>query len=647
MERRRITPFARPSEGSANVPGSKSHTNRVLLCAALADGVSRISGALFADDTEAMLEAVRALGAKTVIVEDEEILEINGVGKPPLFGNLTVDFRSSGTTSRFLIPVIAAGHGTAVVDGSEQLRSRPFGEQLAALNALGAQISSLNDSDELPLEIHARGVKGGEIEVSGEASSQFISGLLMAAPLFEEGLTLKVPGRLVSRPYVDLTVEVMSDFGVFVEMPDDSTFVVRPQTYAPSNILIEPDASAASYFFAAAAITGGTARVEGLNAASLQGDIEFVRVLEKLGAKVVWDDAYIQVEGRGLSGGHFDLSDFSDTAQTLASVAAFADSEVEITGVGFIRAKETNRIAALVSELTKCGVEVSETNDGLKITPNKWLLRGAEIDTYEDHRMAMSMSLIGLRVPGLEIRDPSCVEKTFPSFYESLEMLRPKPQKRPDLLAIIAIDGPAGSGKSTVAKQLARELRLPNFDTGAMYRAVAAAALRANVHPSDLDGISAIAQTAEIAIGERIFIDGSDATEEIRSPEVNQLVSVVAATSSVRKVLVPRQRKWATDLGGGVMEGRDIGTKVFPDATFKVFLTAELAIRAQRRFDESSGVSFEDVLSDLKRRDHVDSTRSDSPLEVAPGALIFDSSRLSTEEVVGELAIIFDTLIEP
>ncbi|MEC9473604.1 MAG: 3-phosphoshikimate 1-carboxyvinyltransferase, partial [Actinomycetota bacterium] len=564
----------------------------------------------------------------------------------PSFNDSVINCRSSGTTSRFILPVLAAGRGLATLDGSEQLRSRPFAEQISALRALGCDLKETRTLGELPLEIVADELAGGEIEIAADSSSQFVSGLLLAAPLYSKGLTIHLSGKLVSRPYIEMTVKVMEDFGVDVEQPNESTYVVHSGNYRATEVDIEPDATAATYFFGAAAITHGKVRVEGLHKQSIQGDIQFVDVLQQLGAKVTWGNNFLEVQGDQIRGGSFDLRDFSDTVQTLAAVAAFADSEIEIKGVGFIRAKETDRLAAMTSELTKCGVDITETPNGLVIRPNKWLLRGGLIDTYDDHRMAMSMSLLGLRVPGIEILDPSCVEKTFPNFFPCLEDLRPRPQQRSKVVAVIAIDGPAGSGKSTVARRLAADLDLPHFDTGAMYRAVAVAGLRAGVDVEDADAITKLATEANIEIREKIVIDGVDATEEIRTQEANQLVSVVAANPEVRRVLVPRQREWATGLGGGVMEGRDIGTEVFPDAVLKVFLTADLSVRAERRFAESSELTLGHVSEDLQRRDEVDSTREDSPLLVAPGSVIFDTSGLSIDDVVSQIATMFRALVD-
>jgi 3-phosphoshikimate 1-carboxyvinyltransferase len=643
---RLMTPFAGPAVGDVSLPGSKSHTNRALLCAALSEGTSRLSGVLFADDTEAMLEAIVSLGA--TVKEDRQNLEIEvtGLAGALNFGDLVIDARLSGTTSRFLLPTLAAGNGVVTLDGAQQLRSRPFVEQIEALRNLGCDLEELGAPGQLPVKISSSGLEGGEVEISAEKSSQFVSGLMLAAPLYSNGLKLRLTGPPVSRPYLELTIKVMRDFGVLVEEPDEFTYIVPAGRYRAIEARIEPDASAASYFFAAASITQGRVKIAGLHGESYQGDVRFVDVLEQLGAKVIWGENFIEVEGDRIRGGTFDLRDFSDTAQTLAALAAFAEGDIEITGIGFIRRKETDRIAAMVTELAKCGVEAIESEDGLIVRPNLWSLRGASIDTYSDHRMAMSMALLSLRIPRIVINDHDCVAKTFPAFFSCLEELRPKVKPRGKVVAVVAIDGPAGSGKSTVARLLARELNLPHFDTGAMYRAVVVAALRAGIDPENQSAMTELAEITEISISELTFIDGLDATDEIRPPEINQWVSIVAANPGVRRVLVARQRKWATELGGGVMEGRDIGTEVFPDAMFKAFLTAQPEVRARRRFEESSVQTLGDVTDDLERRDRIDSTRADSPLQVAAGAVVVDTSELTIQEVVSELASMFRSVVE-
>ena len=281
-----VRPVGGPMNGVPAVPGSKSQTNRALLCAALAEGTSRLSGVLFADDTAAMLEAVMSLGCDVRIDRHNASLEVTGIGGALNFEELTIDCRSSGTTSRFLLPVLLAGKGKVVLDGSEQLRSRPFGEQMQALRSLGGTLNELGGSDELPIEIIASGLEGGKIKISAANSSQFVSGLMLAAPLFEGGLTVELTDTPVSRPYLGLTIEVMKKFGVVVEEDGDSVYRIAEGQYSPTDMMIEPDASAASYFFAAAAITQGNIRVKGLHRNSWQGDIQFVDVLKNSGRRL-------------------------------------------------------------------------------------------------------------------------------------------------------------------------------------------------------------------------------------------------------------------------------------------------------------------------------------------------------------------------
>jgi 3-phosphoshikimate 1-carboxyvinyltransferase len=364
-----------------------------------------------------------------------------------------------------------------------------------------------------------------------------------------------------------------------------------------------------------------------------------------MGATVRWGDGHVEVEGSRLSGGVFDLRHVSDTAQTLAAVAVFADGPVDITGVGFIRRKETDRIAAMVAELRRCGVAAEELDDGMRIVPDVNRLHGGSIRTYDDHRMAMSMALVGLRVPGVEILDPDCVAKTFPEFFDAFDALRSGPVGDREL-TVVALDGPAGAGKSTVAKLLAERLGIPHLDTGAMYRTVSAAALRAGVPVDDEAAVAELAADIQLEIGPRIVLDGIDATEEIRSPAVNQAVSTVAANSRVREVMVRRQREWAGALGGGVMEGRDIGTTVFPDAVLKAYLTASPEVRARRRHDQASGQSLEEIAADMARRDQLDSQRSDSPLRAAPGSIVMDTSELTLDQVVDQLADLYRSAVE-
>ena len=409
-----MTPLDRAPSTSARPPGSKSITNRALLCAALAGGTSTLTGALFADDTWAMIEAVRALGARLDIVGG--VITVEGIGAAIASVSTTVDCRMSGTTSRFVLPAVALSSGRCVVDGSAQLRARPFGPLIDALTSLGVSVDSLGEPGRLPVAV-AGPVNGGQVSLPGHLSSQFLSGLLMSAPLMPEGLSVELTSPLVSVPYVEMTASVMASFGV-----QSDGLTVRPQAYQASTYAIEPDASAASYFLAAAAITGGRVTVEGLGTASIQGDVRFADLLEQMGARVEREPHRLTVTGTGeLHGIAVDMADISDTAQTLAAVAVFADGPTVVRGIGFIRGKETDRIDAVVTELQRAGIEATNDADGFTIVPGP--LRPTRFHTYDDHRMAMSLALIGLRQPGVEIENPGCVAKTYPGYFADLARL--------------------------------------------------------------------------------------------------------------------------------------------------------------------------------------------------------------------------------
>ncbi len=417
-----IEPLRRPVDAVVRVPGSKSHTNRALVCAALADGRSELSGVLFADDTEAMLGVLRSLGLQLDIDAAAATVAVQGcAGRLPAATGMPLDARKSGTTSRFVLPMLTLGSGRYILDGHEQMRARPFGDLIDALQTAGARI----EGDRLPLTVHAtegHGLHGGEVTVPGSVSSQFLSGLLLSAPAGRGPMTIRIEDELVSKPYIDLTLDTMESFGVGVANDAYETFEVPATGYRAADLDLEPDASAASYFFAAAAITGGRVRVEGLGQNTRQGDLRFVDVLEQMGAKVERGRDHTEVIGTGtLRGVDVDMSDISDTAQTLAVVAPFADGPTNVTGIGFIRKKETDRIRAVVEQLTGLGIAASEHDDGFTIQSG--VPTPGVVATYDDHRMAMSFALLGLVHPGIVIDDPGCVAKTFPDFFQVLSQL--------------------------------------------------------------------------------------------------------------------------------------------------------------------------------------------------------------------------------
>ena len=419
-----IEPVAGPLHAVIEVPGSKSITNRALVCAALAPGRSRLTGALQADDTEAMVACLRGLGVHVEV--DWPTIEVDGGGQLGARPT-TVDAAMSGTTARFVLPLLGLTSSAVQLTGHPALLARPMGESIGAIWSLGVDVDELGQPGHLPVLVRGTGsVGGGPLELAGDVSSQFLSGLLLAGPAMEAGLDVRLTTPLVSKPYVDMTCAVMTAFGVPVAVGDGGQrYSVASGGYRAVELAIEPDASAASYFFAAAAVLGGTVQVPGLGSRSVQGDLRFAEILGQMGCEVEITADATTVTGVGaLRGVTVDMADCSDTAQTLAAVAAFADGHTRITGIGFIRRKETDRIAATVAELRRAGVDAAEEPDGLVVKPTPGAPRAARIQTYDDHRMAMSFAVLGLRVPGTVILEPACVAKTFPGYFEALDGLR-------------------------------------------------------------------------------------------------------------------------------------------------------------------------------------------------------------------------------
>ena len=433
-----IIPLAKPPKATIRVPGSKSITNRALVLAAnMAWSQScDLLGALRSEDTEVMIEALRKLGFKieadwladppTLIVGPHSYI---GNEYPPFHAEINV--ANSGTTMRFLTALVSLGRGRFRIDGNSRMRERPIEDLLDALRQVGVSAMSERKNGCPPVIVDAnRFWKGHHIRVRADTSSQFLSALLMIAPLAagEEGtFTIEVDGPIVSEPYVAMTIRMMEHWGLMVTKKGNRFETCHAgangTAQEPLTYRIEPDASAASYFFAAGAITGGEVTVVEISPSSIQGDIRLLEILEKMGCQVPRGSTFSRATGcHPLRAIDVDMNDISDTVMTLAAVACFAEGPTTIRNVAHIRHKETDRLAALANELRKVGVDVVEFNDGLTITPRP--LHGAEIETYNDHRMAMSMALIGLKVPGIVIKNPGCVAKTYPGFWDDLEKLR-------------------------------------------------------------------------------------------------------------------------------------------------------------------------------------------------------------------------------
>lgn len=399
------------------VPGSKSITNRALLLAALADGVSTLTGVLFSDDSHWFLDGLRRLGIAVEVDRANQQVRISGVGGGPPATEAELWVELAGTAARFLLAYAALGQGAYTIDGNARMRQRPMADLIATLGDLGAPCYSLGPHGGLPIRVEACGLRGGAAGLAGDKTSQFLSALLMVAPYAQHDVELTMTTPLAATPYIDITTLMMEHFGVGVERTDYAYFrVAAGQRYQARDYWVEPDASNASYFLAAAAATGGRVRVAGLTRQSIQGDIAFLAVLEQMGCTARAGADWVEVQGPAqLRGVDLDLSKLPDMAITLAALAPFADGPTSIRNVALIRHHETDRIAALAAELSKLGVAVEERADGLTIFPG-WR-QAAELDAHHDHRMAMGLAVMGLRIPGLRIAGAEAVNKTFPDFF--------------------------------------------------------------------------------------------------------------------------------------------------------------------------------------------------------------------------------------
>ncbi len=659
--RRLIIPFRSPARGRARVPGSKSVTNRALVLAALAEGETRLEGALFSRDTRILCAALRKLGFRVEEQPEASRITVEGLGGRIPAREACLDVGNAGTAARFLTAFLCLARGGRYeVDGDPAMRARPMGGILRALEAAGARFAAPDGSraEGFPFVLETSGLRAGEVACDAAASSQMLSALIMVAPL-APGLRIRLAGPTVSEPFVAMTARMTAMFGRPVAEAGGAWTCAEPGPYrALGRHAVEPDATAASYFVAlpAAATTGSRIRLSGYREGGLQGDVAFAAVARACGAEVepAGEDA-VAGSWPSLRGGEFDFNAFSDTFLTLAALAPLAEGPTTIRGIGHTRRQETDRVLAMATELERLGVRVEPTAaalgadptlDRLTIHPGRAaMVRASQggpvaIRTYEDHRMAMSFGILGSHDllgdgrPWVAIEDPACVGKTFPDFFEALEALRGR-------FVRVSVDGGAASGKSSTSRAVAAEHGLMHVDTGSHYRAVTLALLRAGADPADAAGVRS--RLAGLRLGCRISgaaalveLDGRTPTaEELRTTEVNAAVSPFAAMPDVRAFLLGYQRSMAAlaergGFAGVIMEGRDIGSVVMPDAEVRVFLEADTSVRDARR-------AAEGVKDAIALRDKADASRATAPLVCPEGARRIDNTRLSLDEVVGEV----------
>ena len=644
-----LGPLDRAS-GTLRLPGSKSISNRTLLLAALSEGSTDIHDLLTADDVGHMLDALGTLGIEVEKGGRAGHVRVKGAAGAFPVKRAELFLGNAGTAFRPLTAALALSDGHYRLSGVPRMHERPIGDLVDALRGAGADIRYLGKQGFPPLEILPGKVRAGAtIRVRGDVSSQFLTALLMALPLTGSETTIEVVGELISKPYVDITLNLMSRFGVTVRRADWSSFTIPAGSrfVSPGEIFVEGDASGASYFLAAGAIGGGPVRVEGVGRNSIQGDVHFADALAAMGAGVEMGDNWIEArapEAKRLRAFDLDLNHIPDAAMTLAVAALFADGPSRLRNIASWRVKETDRIAAMAAELRKVGAVVEEGRDYLVVTPpaSSRLTPHAQIATYDDHRMAMCFSLAALGGVPVRINDPGCVAKTFPDYFDRFSAVT-----WDSTVPVIAIDGPSASGKGTVAQRVAVQLGFRYLDSGALYRLVALAAIQAGTGLQDAEALGALAAALPVEFLEgRSWLNGADVTDAIRSEEVSATASVVAAIPAVRQGLMLRQRAFRR-APGLVADGRDMGSVVFPDAKLKIFLTASAEERALRRYKQLKDKGFDAnltaLLLELRHRDERDSTRSVAPLQKSAEAQVLDTTGISIEEATSRVVRWFES----
>ncbi len=636
------------AHGRVVLPGSKSISNRVLLLSALCHGRTTLHDLLDSDDTRVMLAALRQLGCG--VQQDGTTVVIDGLdGRLPSQA-LKFFMGNAGTAMRPLTAALAVLGGDFELAGVPRMHERPIGDLVDALRQLGCRIDYLGQAGYPPLRIgRPQLTLDAPIRVRGDVSSQFLTALLMALPLVaSRDIEVEVVGELISKPYIEITLNLLARYGIRVGREGWQRFTIPAGSRyrSPGVLHVEADASSASYFIALGAIAAHQAapvRIEGVGESSIQGDIRFVEAARLMGARVHGGPNWLEIS-RGswpLKAIDLDCNHIPDAAMTLAVMALYADGPSTLRNIASWRVKETDRIAAMATELRKLGATVDEGADSIRIEPlpdaAQW--RAASIHTYDDHRVAMCFSLAAFNPARLPVRilDPKCVAKTFPDYFEALfSVVTPVAGAVP----VLCVDGPTASGKGTLASRLAERLGYHLLDSGALYRVTALAALNAGLalEPANEAAIAALAEHLPVRfVGDRVLLADQDVSDAIRSEQGGMNASKVSALPAVRKALVALQHSFAR-LPGLVADGRDMGTVIFPRAPLKVFLTASAAQRAERRHKQliSKGISTTlDILrADLEARDARDMNRSVAPLKPAGDARLLDNSDLSIDASV-------------
>jgi 3-phosphoshikimate 1-carboxyvinyltransferase len=636
------------AHGTLVLPGSKSISNRLLLLAALAEGTTTLHDLLDSDDTRVMLNALASLGC--VVRQQGSTVEIDGMAGQLCCRDADLFMGNAGTAIRPLTAALSVLGGNFKLHGVPRMHERPIGDLVDALRQLGCQIDYQGQVGYPPLLIGKPTLAlEAPIRVRGDVSSQFLTALLMALPLVaEKDIVIEVVGELISRPYIEITLNLLARFGVRVARDGWQRFTIPAgcTLRSPGALYVEADASSASYFIALGAIASSPngrngVRIEGVGLDSIQGDIRFIDAARLMGAEILGGPNWLEIT-RGawpLKAIDLDCNHIPDAAMTLAVMALYADGTTTLRNIASWRVKETDRIAAMATELRKLGATVEEGADFIRVTPPAsaadW--KAASIHTYDDHRVAMCFSLAAFNPGRLPVRieDPKCVAKTYPDYFEALFSLS---QNAAVTVPVICVDGPTASGKGTLAAVLAKELGYHFLDSGSLYRVTALAALQKGLalDAAAEDAIVELLKSLDIQFtGGRVWVDGVDVSDAIRTEEAGMNASKVSVFPRVRHALIDLQHRFRR-LPGLVADGRDMGTIIFPDASLKVFLTASAERRAERRYKQliskGNSATLADLRADLEARDTRDSSRAIAPLKPAQDAKLLDNSDLTVEK---------------
>lgn len=649
----KIEPFTKPACAAIQAPGSKSITNRALLLAAMAGQKIKIFNPLVSRDSQIMAQCLKNLGFE--IEEGENFISVSG--SPKKSANLFVG--NAGTAARFLTAFVCAiKDGEFEFDSDEEMYKRPMRGLIEALEHLGAEFTFKKESFSFPFAVKTKGFSGGEISLDATRSSQILSAILMSQTLASSETSITLKGGTVSKPFVEMTVKMMRQFGFEVECPSNGKYIVKnSKTCKISSYTVETDATAASYPIALAAATSGAVLVKNFPREGLQGDVGFAQVMQKAGlvkCRRVENDLLALKSEPSAEACEFDFNDISDTFLTLAAIAPLFGRTTKITGIAHTRKQESDRVEAMAREISKFAKKVEFDEDSITIFPYekselaKKISSPVKIETYKDHRIAMShgvagcADIFGSGKAWIEIRDPQCSSKTWPDFFKILEQSRKDSMK----FKTVAIDGGAAVGKSSVSKECAKTLNYMHVDTGSHYRTIAYILLDEGIVPElGEDAVSQALKGVEISTlifgnSARMSVGGKEIEDSlIRTDKVNQNVSLFAAMPQVREFLKGYQRSMEgvakeKNFAGLVMEGRDIGSVIFPNAEIKIFLDADEETRRKRRANE--GIS-----DSISKRDALDKNRKTAPLVRPEGSVLIDTSNMSKEEVIAKtLALI-------